>query len=126
MAVQDTAEPKPNGKAPHYMLIKGVTRDDRKFRPSDWVDRLMGSISIYAKEEDAGRHDAIIECLCMTERDGFRGIVLDHRIEGLAPQIHRFVLNFANDNNLQVVSLEDAEWNDERQQVVAKPKRAFS
>ncbi|MBF2734789.1 MAG: DUF3579 domain-containing protein [Betaproteobacteria bacterium AqS2] len=126
MADQDTGGLKPSGKPPDYILIKGVTKDDRKFRPSDWVDRLMGSISIYAKEEDAERHDDIIECMCMTERDGFRGIVLSHQIESLAPQIHRFVLNFANDNNLQVVALEDAEWNDERQQVVAKPKRAFS
>lgn len=118
------AEPAPEG-APQYILIKGVSHDGRKFRPSDWVDRLMGSISVYAKQETE-QHDEIIECLCMTERDGFRGIVLDERIAELAPQIHNFVIGFANNNGLVIEKLKDEEWSKERHRVVVKPKRAFS
>ena len=110
---------------PKYILIKGQTTDGKKFRPSDWADRLMGCISLYTKEEK-DKFDEIRDCICSTERDGFRGIVFEEKLIELVPMLYRFLNNFAKDNSLVVEVLENEDWNAERQRVVVKPKRSFS
>ena len=112
--------------APGYLLIKGQTADGAKFRPSDWADRLFGSIAVYAKQEQHESFQKISECICQTNRDDIKGIVMNSQIEQLSPQLFRFLNNFAKDNNLVIEKLADAEWNADHQRVVIKPKRKFT
>lgn len=109
-----------------YILIRGQTSDGRKFRPSDWSDRLFGSIAVYAKQEEEENFQKISSGICQTNRDGIKGIVMNAHIEHLAPKLFRFLNNFAKDNNLMVENLDDAEWNADRKRVVIKPKRQFT
>ena len=107
-----------------YFLIKGQTEEGKKFRPSDWADRLMGSVAIYAKE-DSEMSNEILDSICLTDRDGFKGFVLSSKIQQIEPMLYTFLLNFAKDNNLKVELLDDHEWNNDRRQVVNKPRQAF-
>ena len=58
-------------------IIVGLTKEGRKFRPSDWAEHLCGVMSAFGAE----------------------------------PMAYRFMLNFAQDNDLQIIdgvcSLED-------------------
>lgn len=107
-----------------YTLIKGQTADGRKFRPSDWCDRLIGSIAVYAREESE-LLEQINDSVCLTDRDGFKGIVMDNKLRKIEPMLYRFLQSFADDNNLTVEQLDDGEWNSDNRRVITQPKRAF-
>lgn len=107
-----------------YTLIKGQTADGRKFRPSDWCDRLVGSIALYAREE-SDLYNEITDSVCLTDRDGFKGLVMDNKLKKIEPMLFRFLKSFAEDNKLKIEVLDNAEWNSDHRRVVTQPKRAF-
>lgn len=105
-------------------LIKGLTAAGKKFRPSDWTDRLIGAVSFYAREH-SNRSSEISGCVCIIERDGVKGIVLDSKLDEIEPNLTRFMRNFAKDNELTIELLDKSEWDQNHHRVVKKPQRHF-
>ena len=116
---------KPNeSEEKRYTFIKGQVTDGRKFRPSDWCDRLVGSIALYAREE-SDLYNEITGSVCLTDRDGFKGLVMDNKLKEIEPTLYRFLRSFAIDNKLTIEELDDAEWNSDNRRLITPPKRAF-
>ena len=48
-------------KRPENFIIVGLTLDGKKFRPSDWAERLCGIMSAFGAEDtlfaDLGKHE---------------------------------------------------------------------
>ena len=89
---------------PNQFFILGLTSAGKPFRPSDWAERLCGVMSAY---RPAGRvsnqHIAYSPYVKPIMINEVRCVVVDERLNALEPMAMTFVLNFAKDNDLQVV-----------------------
>ncbi len=88
-------------------IIVGVTREGKKFRPSDWAERLCGVMSAFGTE----RKMKYSPYVGPGDFNGDKAVFVDGRLNEIEPMAYRFMLNFAQDNDLQIIdgvcSLED-------------------
>jgi len=104
------------------VLILGVTRSGRAFRPGDWVDRLAGRFSTFGK-------DKLLKyspCVRPITVEGMRGLLVDIRLVESDPAAFRFVMDFAADNDLTIQCLGGAARNDSGLDEVAALRDAGS
>ena len=79
-----------------YLLIKNETVDGKKFRPSDWADRLQSTLSCLG--EDGFSH--CIDLLQIVTQNGDKCILLDRRLIKAEPRLYRFLMRFCKENRL--------------------------
>lgn len=80
-------------------IIVGLTKEGRKFRPSDWAERLCGVMSAFGAEKKMKYSPYVGP----GDHNGDKAVFVDGRLEEVEPMAYRFLLNFAQDNNLQVI-----------------------
>jgi hypothetical protein len=100
-------------------FIQGITGDGRAFRPSDWAERLCGVLSQFRPEGSGGRnaHLKYSPYVRPTLLNGIKSVLVNEQLRALEPLAYHFVLDFARDNDLQVVAaclLPDADSKDTR------------
>ncbi|MCB1910102.1 MAG: DUF3579 domain-containing protein [Rhodocyclaceae bacterium] len=83
-------------------VIVGVTRQGKKFRPSDWCDRLCGIMSAFGADNRMMYSPYVRPGCTLT---GDKTVIVDARIHDIEPLAYHFLVNFAKDNNLQVDSI---------------------
>ncbi len=92
-------------KEAREFFIQGVTSDGQQFRPSDWADRLCGVMACF-RPEGSGGFNARLQYspyVRPTMLDGIRSVVVNEDLRTIEPMAYHFVMNFAKDNDLQVV-----------------------
>jgi hypothetical protein len=93
------SEPKPR-----EVFIQGVTRAGRTFRPSDWSERLAGALSTFRpKGTGIGAHIGYSPYCVPRVIDGIKCVIVNEALRDLEPMAWDFAMNFARDNELQVV-----------------------
>jgi len=80
------------------IVIQGVTKSGHPFRPGDWAERLCGMMSVFG----ADRHLTYSPYLKPIIVAGVRCVVVDVRLEDMDPVAFRFLLDFAQDNELKL------------------------
>lgn len=86
------------------VFIQGITRDGRTFRPSDWADRLCGVMSQFRPGgPQHGSHLTYSPWCVPTVVGDIKCVVVNAELREAEPMAWDFVLNFARDNDLQVV-----------------------
>ena len=91
---------------PREVFIQGLTKDGKTFRPSDWAERLAGTMSCFRPDGGAGGRGAFIgySPYCVPrEIAGVRGVLVDAELREMEPMAWDFVMHFARDNDLVVV-----------------------
>ena len=78
-------------------VIQGVTLDGRPFRPSDWAERLCGVMSAFGGDHRM-QYSPFVHPVTAA---GVRCVVVDVRLEELEPMAYRFLLGFAQENELK-------------------------
>jgi len=89
--------------SPENFIIVGITREGRKFRPSDWAERLCGVMSAFGSE----RRMTYSPYVQPGNLEGEKCVYVDARIHDIEPMAYTFLVNFARDNDLQVRSWTD-------------------
>lgn len=84
----------------HTFIILGLTKEGRKFRPSDWCDRLCGVMSAFG----ASKKMKYSPYVGPGDYNGEKAVFVDGRLSEVEPMAYRFLLNFAQDNDLQIIS----------------------
>lgn len=100
-----TPEPMPPAP-PRQYFIQGVTPDGRSFRPSDWAERLAGAMSCFRPGGVQGGIGAYIgySPYCVPRVvDGIKCVLVNEALKEVEPMAWDFVMNFARDNQLNVV-----------------------
>ena len=95
--------PKPK---PSEFFIQGVTLDGQTFRPSDWAERLAGAMSSFRPGGVQGGIDSFIgySPYCVPRIiNGIKCVIVNEELRDVEPMAWDFVMNFARDNQLQVV-----------------------
>lgn len=82
-------------------IIHGVTNTGRRFRPSDWAERLAGVMSQFRPEGAGGGPLSYSPYAVPVNMDGVRCVIVDKRLRALEPLAWKFVCGFATDNDLQ-------------------------
>lgn len=84
--------------------ILGVTADGRRFRPSDWAERLAGAMACFRPGGSSAR---LSDCIgyspyCEPRTvDGHTAVLVSGSLRAAEPMAWDFVTNFARDNGLQ-------------------------
>lgn len=93
-------------KAPaREFFIQGVTSDGKPFRPSDWAERLCGVMACFRPEGSGGPHAHLrySPYVRPTLLAGIKSVVVNEDLRSIEPLAYHFVLDFAKDNDLQIV-----------------------
>lgn len=86
------------------VFIRGVTSSGRTFRPSDWAERLAGVMAQFRPGgARSGSHISYSPWCVPTALDGVKCVVVNRALREHEPMAWDFVMNFAKDNDLQVV-----------------------
>lgn len=92
-----------------YMYIKGVTSDQKVFRPSDWAERLASLSSIFYPDKHI---EYILMMPCCYE--GVVSLKIDKSLQQTQQSLFQFLMSFAKDNDLEVITdpiLKDLDLN---------------
>jgi hypothetical protein len=94
-------------KTPRRLYIRGLTTAGRTFRPSDWAERLAGAMSSFRPRSSAiGAHIGYSPYCVPRVVDGVKCVFVSEALKDIEPMAWDFVMNFARDNELQVVDCE--------------------
>jgi hypothetical protein len=85
--------------APTAIIIQGITREGRAFRPSDWAERLCGVLATFGGDQQM-RYSPFVRPILM---DGVRCVHVKPELRSIEPRAYRFLLDFASDNELVVM-----------------------
>ena len=86
------------------VFIQGVTRDGKAIRPSDWAERLAGVMSSFRPGGvQPGSHLSYSPWCIPTTIAGVKVVIVNRELRDAEPMAWDFCINFARDNDLQVV-----------------------
>ena len=99
---------------PIRIIIQGVTRRGSPFRPSDWAERLQGSIATYGFQNSRQLHHCMSASgmqrrpffshyIYITFLEGIKSLVVERGLLESNPSGYEFLLTFARDNELKVL-----------------------
>lgn len=86
------------------LIIEGVTEDGHPFRPSDWIERISGSLSSFGNDRRIRYSNYVQPEMC----DGKKCLVVDTALRDRNPTQFNFLLDFARGNRLRVREVDDA------------------
>ncbi len=95
-----------NQSKPREVFIQGITKSGRAFRPSDWAERLAGAMSSFRPggvQHGSHAHIGYSPYCVPRVIDGVKCVIVNEALRSLEPMAWDFVMNFARDNELQVV-----------------------
>ena len=84
-------------------FILGITSNGRQFRPSDWAERLCGAMSCFRPEDGRNAHLKYSPYVHPTVVNNLKAVVVSRALQQVEPLAYHFVVDFAKDNDLQVV-----------------------
>lgn len=80
------------------IIIKGITEDGRRFRPSDWAQRLTTAVGKPMKNRRIAFHPHVH----MVTIDGVNCVIIDEALQESEPMLFEFLMDFARSNKLQI------------------------
>ena len=81
------------------IIIQGLTQNGKKFRPSDWAERLCGAVASY----DKNRRITFHPCVSLATMDNIKCVVVEASLEQDEDMLYDFLIDFADENNLMVI-----------------------
>jgi len=79
-------------------IIKGVTTAGKTFRPGDWAERLSSVLSSFGVDNRMS-YSPYVRPVTL---NGIKCVAVDKALKEVEPQGYRFLMGFAQDNDLQV------------------------
>ncbi|MDH5301051.1 MAG: DUF3579 domain-containing protein [Gammaproteobacteria bacterium] len=89
------------------IIIEGVTQDGRKFRPSDWAERMSGMLSTFGRDHRI-HYSPRLRPISVK---GVKCIAITPDLAQTNPDVFALVMDFAKRNNLNIVEQLEEETN---------------
>ena len=80
-------------------IIRGVTEDGKKLRPSDWIERLSSTLASFGSDQRLQYSNAVAPCTI----NGEKCLVVARNLQEANPVAYEFVMGFAKSNQLSIV-----------------------
>jgi len=85
------------------IVIEGRTSQGKTFRPSDWAERMSGSLASFKNSRI--HYSPLLQPSVNSE--GYHCVLLDPKLKESSPQIYQSILDFAKTNNLRICGEEE-------------------
>ncbi len=79
-------------------VIRGVTEEGRKLRPSDWIERISSTLASFGTDHRLHYSSAVAPCVI----DGEKCLVVARSLSEMNPAAYEYVMGFAKSNQLSV------------------------
>jgi len=79
------------------IVIEGITPQGKVFRPSDWAERMSGSLASFKNSRI--HYSPLLQPSVNTK--GNRCVLLDPKLKETSPLVYQSILDFAKANNLK-------------------------
>jgi len=79
------------------IIIEGQTINGRKFRPSDWVDRVCGLLADFDQKKVA--YSPYLRPMMFKD---MQCVAIKRQLETISPEVFNYLMQFAKDNQLVV------------------------
>jgi Protein of unknown function (DUF3579) len=86
------------------IIIQSLTRDGKRFRPSDWVDRICSSYATFGEDRKL-RYSPYLKPEMI---DGVRCLAVDMKLKDVNPEGFEELMQFAEENKLNILNSEGA------------------
>ena len=80
------------------LVIRGVTEDGKKLRPSDWIERISSTLASFGTDQRLQYSNSVAPCMI----DGEKCLVVARNLNDLNPTAYEFVMGFAKSNQLSI------------------------
>ena len=87
------------------IVIEGVTPEGQAFRPSDWAERMSGSLASFKNRRI--HYSPLLQPT--VNHEGYKCVVLDPKLKESCPQIYQSILDFAKSNHLKICGEDENE-----------------
>lgn len=81
-----------------YLVITGVQENGKKFRPSDWIERLSSTLASFQVDNRLRYSAGVQPCML----DGEQCLVVARWLETADPAAYDYVMGFAQANQLRI------------------------
>ncbi len=85
------------------IIIEGVTAQGKTFRPSDWAERMSGTMATFKNSRI--HYSPLLQP--SVNHEGYKCVLLDPKLKDSSPQVYQAILEFAKMNNLKICGEED-------------------
>lgn len=79
------------------LVIMGVTESGKKFRPSDWAERMCGNLCTFRN-----RRMIYSPLLRPTVHQGVKSVIISNQLSLKHPKLYQDLLEFAKTNKLVI------------------------
>ena len=91
---------KPENKT---IMIKGITPQGKMFRPSDWAERMSGTMASFINSRI--HYSPLLQP--SVNHEGYKCVLLDPKLKESSPQVYQAIMDFAKTNNLKICGEDD-------------------
>jgi hypothetical protein len=90
------------------IIIEGVTTDGETFRPSDWAERMSGTIASFKNSRI--QYSPLLQPT--VNHEGYKCILLDPKLQEASPEVYQTIMEFAKENQLKICGEDPADSTD--------------
>ena len=94
-------------------IIRGVTEEGKKLRPSDWIERISSTLASFGSDHRLRYSQAVAPCVI----NGEKCLIVARDLDKHNPAAYDFVMSFAKSNQLCIVR--DRRYGDRLLKVVS-------
>ena len=80
------------------IIIEGVTPQGKEFRPSDWAERMSGTMASFKNRRIL--YSPLLQPSINNE--GYKCVLLDPKLKESSPQVYKAIMDFAKANQLNI------------------------
>lgn len=85
------------------IVIEGVTAAGKTFRPSDWAERMSGSMASFKNRRI--HYSPLLQP--SVNNEGYKCVLLDPKLKETSPEIYQAIMDFAKTNDLKICGEEE-------------------
>ncbi len=85
------------------LIVRGVTEDGRKLRPSDWIERICSSLNAFDQQRCLSLTKAAQPCMV----NGEKCLAIPRNLADYNPSAYEFVMGFVTANHLEIMAVRD-------------------
>jgi hypothetical protein len=85
------------------IIIEGITPQGKHFRPSDWAERMSGSMASFKNSRIL--YSPLLQP--SVNHEGYKCVLLDPKLKESSPEVYQSILDFAKTNNLKICGEEE-------------------
>jgi len=85
------------------IVIEGITSQGKAFRPSDWAERMSGTLASFKNRRI--HYSPLLQP--SVNNEGYKCVLLDPKLKESNPHVYQSIIDFAKANNLKICGEED-------------------